>query len=239
MQLDRARQARPHLIRAAVSTVAMGMACAFTSGYGQLRWMPGYPSRNIEPDAATDVEKLIAVGGALLILITGVVAVRAVAAAIRAAADDPGEARRTGPLALIVSAVGYLTLLLILLGALHIPVARVLLGGALTGIILGIAAQQSLGNFFAGIVLLAVRPFAVGERVTLKSGPLGGEYNGTVTEMSMFYVHLMTERGPALLPNAGVLGAAIGPGVRSVEEESEPEESVDPGIAQGGTASGS
>jgi small-conductance mechanosensitive channel len=163
--------------------------------------------------------------------------VRAVAAAIRAAADDPGEARRIGPLALIVSAIGYLVVILAILGALEIPVGRVLLGGALTGIILGIAAQQSLGNFFAGIVLLAVRPFSVGERVVLKSGPLGGEYEGIVTEMSMFYVHMMTDQGPVLLPNAGVLGAAIGPGAKSAEEE-EPPERTDPGIQQGGTAAG-
>ena len=39
------------------------------------------------------------------------------------------------------------------------------LGGAFTAVILGLAAQQTLGNVFAGIVLQGTRPFRVGERI--------------------------------------------------------------------------
>jgi hypothetical protein len=38
-------------------------------------------------------------------------------------------------------------------------------GGAFTAVVLGLAAQQTLGNLFAGLVLLSTRPFRVGERV--------------------------------------------------------------------------
>src|SRR3954447_21794401 len=41
-------------------------------------------------------------------------------------------------------------------------------GGAFTAIIAGLAAQQTLGNLFAGLVLLSARPFRVGERVRLE-----------------------------------------------------------------------
>ena len=229
MQLNRYRNARPRLIRALVFTAAAGAAFAFATGPGQFRKAPG--------DPATDTEKLIAILGTLALLAVGVLAVRAIAAAIRAAANEPGEAKRAVPLALLVSVIGYLLVLMAALGALEVPVGRLLLGGALTGIILGIAAQQSLGNFFAGIVLLTVRPFSVGDYVVLKSGPIGGQYEGTVTEMSMFYVHMQTAGGPVLLPNAGVLAAAVGPGARTAESEEETEE-IDPGPQHGGTAAG-
>ena len=57
--------------------------------------------------------------------------------------------------------VGYLVALLLALGLTNYPVGHLLLGGAILGVILGIAAQQSLGNVFAGLVLLAARPFTV------------------------------------------------------------------------------
>ena len=47
--------------------------------------------------------------------------------------------------------------------------ATLALGGAITAVVLGLAAQQTLGNVFAGIVLIAVRPFKVGDRVRLQA----------------------------------------------------------------------
>jgi small-conductance mechanosensitive channel len=103
-------------------------------------------------------------------------------------------------------------------------------------VIIGIAAQQTLGNFFAGLVLLLVRPFTLGETVIFRSGPLGGEYEGRVTDMGLFYVSLVTEQGPVQLPNAGVLASAIGPGARGPKDDPDDELADDPGAAHGGTA---
>ena len=49
------------------------------------------------------------------------------------------------------------------------------LGGAFTAVIIGLAAQQTLGNLIAGTVLLSARPFRVGERVRLQGGPIAGQ----------------------------------------------------------------
>src|SRR5882672_2380136 len=48
------------------------------------------------------------------------------------------------------------------------------LGGAVTAVVLGLAAQQTLGNVFAGTVLLSARPFRVGDRIRLQGGGLAG-----------------------------------------------------------------
>src|SRR6201995_442216 len=48
-------------------------------------------------------------------------------------------------------------------------------GGAFTAVILGLAAQQTLGNVIAGMVLLTARPFRVGQRVRLQAGALSGQ----------------------------------------------------------------
>ncbi len=81
----------------------------------------------------------------------------------------------------------------------------------LTGVVLGIAAQQTLGNVFAGLVLLLTRPFIVGDEVRVRSGALGGEFHGMVAGMGLTYVTLMTDDGELHVPNSGVLASAVGP----------------------------
>jgi hypothetical protein len=92
-----------------------------------------------------------------------------------------------------------------------IPVTQLVVGGALTGVLVGIAAQQSLANIFAGIVLLMARPFRVGDTVGIRSGALSGLLEGTVSEVSVTYVRLETPNGPVHVPNSQVLAAAVGP----------------------------
>jgi len=54
-------------------------------------------------------------------------------------------------------------------------------GGAITAVILGLAAQQTVGNLIAGTVLLSARPFRVGDRIRVHAGGVAGTVEGTVT----------------------------------------------------------
>ena len=110
-----------------------------------------------------------------------------------------------------VIVVGGLITIIITLDLLNIAITQLLVGGALTGVLVGIAAQQSLANIFAGIVLLLARPFRVGDQVGIRSGALSGLLEGTVTEISITYVSLLTANGPVHVPNSQVLAAAVGP----------------------------
>jgi small-conductance mechanosensitive channel len=71
------------------------------------------------------------------------------------------------------------------------------------------AAQQSLANLFAGLVLLFASPFRVGDHVRFRAGALSGEIDGVVTNLSLTYVRLETAEGQMLLPNAQALAAAV------------------------------
>jgi small-conductance mechanosensitive channel len=169
-------------------------------------------------------EVTFAIAGAVVLLVAGIVSVRAAARAVRTAATPRLAETHVVLLGFAVSVLGYLMVVLQALRILVEDIGGLLLGGALTGVVVGVAAQQTFANFFAGIVLAIVRPFRVGDYVVLRSGPLGGEYEGRVTDMDLFYIGLMTERGHVQLPNAGVLQAAIGPGARAEREEERAEE---------------
>lgn len=107
--------------------------------------------------------------------------------------------------------VGAFTTLIITLELLRVPVGQLVLGGALTSVFVGIAAQQSLSNVFAGIVLLLARPFRVGDAIRLQAGALGGVLDGTVTEIGITYVRLAVNGSMMAVPNSQVLNAVVGP----------------------------
>ena len=109
---------------------------------------------------------------------------------------------------LIVGGFTTLVLTLVLFG---VPVSQLVLGGALTTVFVSIAAQQALGNVFAGLVLMLARPFKVGDSVRLQAGALGGKLDGTVTDIGITYVRFKTNGSVMSIPNSQVLNAVIGP----------------------------
>jgi small-conductance mechanosensitive channel len=208
--------ARPHLRRAAIYTF-VALAGLIAASSGSMR-----PLTEGSGFAGNERQVLTAIAGALILLVVGIAAVRSTAQAARAISSHRvGDSRGTA-LGLLIQIFGYFIVVLTVLALLNVNISGLLLGGAITGVVVGIAAQQTLANFFAGLVLISARPLEVGERVVLRSGPLGGEYEGVVTDMGMFYVDLVTDNGPVKLPNAGVLASAIGPGARAPAAEDEP-----------------
>lgn len=72
------------------------------------------------------------------------------------------------------------------------------------GVTVGLALQGSLSNLAAGLMLMVLRPFKVGELITV-SGQAG-----LVDEIELFYTKLDTpDKRRILLPNGVVFGAVI------------------------------
>jgi small-conductance mechanosensitive channel len=109
---------------------------------------------------------------------------------------------------LIVGAFTTLVITLVLFG---VDVSQLVLGGAITTVFLSIAAQQALGNVFAGLVLVFARPFQVGDAVRLRAGALGGTLDGVVTDIGITYVRFDTDGSVMSIPNSQVLNAVVGP----------------------------
>ena len=85
------------------------------------------------------------------------------------------------------------------------------LGGAFTAVVLGLASQQTLGNIFAGLVLLSTRPFRVGERVRLRGGPMAGNVEGVVSSLGLYYTTMIDGSERVMVPNSVVLNLAVIP----------------------------
>ena len=110
---------------------------------------------------------------------------------------------------LVATGVGYVVLLFAVFSVFGLSVQRLLIGAGLAGIILGIAAQQSLANIFASLVLLFARPFRVGEDIVIRSGALG-VVEGEVRGIGLTYVTVRTSTGVLKVPNSVMLASGIG-----------------------------
>jgi small-conductance mechanosensitive channel len=193
---------RPETWREILLTIALGAltlsAMVVGSAFGNVH-------------GPSDVRRAVAWVSAPALVFFGVLLIRRLARMLGHLIGDKTIPAAGAAVRLLVSAVGYVLILFSVFSILNVSVERLIVGGALTGVVLGIAAQQSLGNVFAGLVLLAARPFTVGDHIRVRSGPLGGQFEGIVLGISLTYVTLHTDGGPMKVPNSVMLAAAVGP----------------------------
>src|ERR1035441_10164602 len=131
--------------------------------------------------------EIIRYSGTIAFCVFGVAATFGLADKARALLQPVIGSAPAGVLRYGLVLVGLFVVLLVAfsLAASASSVRQLLIGGAVTGVLLGIAAQQSLANLFAGMVLLFARPFRVGDQVWIRSGALGGMLTGIVTDISL------------------------------------------------------
>jgi small conductance mechanosensitive channel len=121
---------------------------------------------------------------------------------------DPSTA---GTVGFIVRLVTVGITLLVALDIAGASASSIVAGSAFTAVIIGLAAQQTLGNLFAGMVLLSARPFRVGERVRLQAGAVGGQIEGVVSSLGLLYTTFVRGADRIQVPNNVVLAAAVVP----------------------------
>jgi hypothetical protein len=177
--------------------------------------------------------RLASYGCALLVAIFGVAASRTAGREVqRVSLERAGNAAAT-PLRIVTLLVGYLIAAIAVCDLVDLDVGHFLVGGAITGIVLGLAAQPVLGNLFAGLVLLFARPYVPGQHIRVMSGSINGPHDGIIVSAGLLYTMLQTPQGPLNIPNSALMAAAIGPAAEPKPEE--PEIEVPEGVGPTGT----
>jgi small-conductance mechanosensitive channel len=144
-----------------------------------------------------------------VLLIAGAYAIRHLARALGRLVTRQSNLGAGASMRLVTSGLGYLILIFALFAVLGVSLSHLLIGAGLAGIILGIAAQQSLGNIFASIVMLFARPFVVGDDIRIRSGAVG-VLDAKVLGIGLTYVTVRTDDGVLKIPNSVMLASGIG-----------------------------
>jgi len=79
-----------------------------------------------------------------------------------------------------------------------------LVGAGFLGIVVGMAARQTLGSLFAGFVLMFSRPFEIGDWVQIR------DHEGTVTDITIINTRMQSLDGETVvIPNDNVSNSTI------------------------------
>jgi small conductance mechanosensitive channel len=104
----------------------------------------------------------------------------------------------------IISVIGWIVIIITFLQHIGINMGPLVAGLGVTGVVLGLAFQDSLSNFFAGAMLVINEPFRKGDYIEV------GSLSGSVASMDLMCVTLNTPDGKRItMSNNLVWGVAI------------------------------
>jgi small-conductance mechanosensitive channel len=173
-----------------------------------------------------DVEQLNLVKS-LIIVVAGSIAINIVGNAIIMYLRDRVK-EKAYAVGNVVKVIGILAVLLFAISISRLGAELALLGGTVTGLVLGLALQPVLGNLFAGIIILTTRFVEVGDMVRIVASQIpyhiaslpsykyfspdyvAPGYKGRVVEIGLIYTTLILDTGYELrVPNMVLLSSGV------------------------------
>ena len=98
----------------------------------------------------------------------------------------------------------YILSIIVVLGFWNIDIRGLIVGAGFLGIVVGMAARQTLGSLLAGFVLMLSRPFDIGDWVEI------ADEEGIVTDVTIFTTRIQTFDGKyVMIPNDTVTGSVV------------------------------
>ncbi len=159
---------------------------------------------------------------AVIVFVGGYLVIRIITGVLYVVAQPTLGTTRTRGLRNFLQLIGAILLIIIAFAIFGYNLTGALVGAGFLGIVLGLGAQQVLGNVFAGLSLLVAKPFEIGDRVTLATssyGLTGSSYShenqvsgftGVITDVGIFFTKITLENGtPAVLPNSVAISALV------------------------------
>ncbi len=175
---------------------------ALVAGVVCLRYLSQWRNSTWQPWATA--------AAAVACIIFGVAIIRTFVAVIAERSVDYLGVARVQSARSVVSGLLYLVLGLTVAVQAEIDLSGIALSGAVTGVIIGVAAQASIANVVAGIVILFARPFRPGQYVTVRALAFAGnEYSGVVGEITLFYTTLLYVEREIRVPNSAMVTSVV------------------------------
>jgi small-conductance mechanosensitive channel len=159
----------------------------------------------------SDLETVVRIVAVLLVLLLGWGLARAIGRFVGPTFLRRMDPATAGTFGFVLRLTTMAIAIVVALGVAGVDFRALAVGGAFTAVILGLAAQQTLGNVIAGMVLLSARPFRVGQRIRLQAGAIGGQLDGTVSSLGLLYTNLLSGSEQVMIPNTQVLAAVVVP----------------------------
>jgi small-conductance mechanosensitive channel len=159
----------------------------------------------------TDWDTVVRAGTAIALVVLGWQGARDVGRSLGPILFRYLEPATAGTVGFLIRLVTIVVAVVVALRIAELDPQTIALSGAFTAVVVGLAAQQTLGNLIAGTVLVSARPFRVGERVRMQGGGLAGSVEGLVSSFGLLYTILARGEDSIMVPNSVVLSVAVVP----------------------------
>ncbi len=202
---DRLRDRVSSLALESLETIAFTVLVGVTTGALVLAWDAAGPIA-AELEAVTEDELL---GGRIVVSVLLVSTAYGVTRVVRRVLDrervvDVTTAHRRQVVYHVVQVTVYAVSGLLVLAVWEVNLGNLLLGAGVLGVVVGLAARETLGAVIAGFILLFARPFTVGDWVVV------AEREGTVENVTIFNTRLRTVDGEQVtIPNDRVASEEV------------------------------
>ena len=212
VEVDRAEARRARAAVLVFLPVLIGVLIVYAHRQG-IFGLPVCRTNNLGTSTCptTTAESAIQWGTVAVLLVVGWVLARSVGQAAGPTFFRRMDPATAGTVGFVIRLLTIAVTILIALGVAGVGTGSLIAGGAFTAIVLGLAAQQTLGNLFAGLVLITARPFRVGERIRLQAGAIGGIHEGIVSSLGLMYTTLARGADRIMIPNMQVIAAVVVP----------------------------
>lgn len=158
----------------------------------------------------------------IIVLVSGYLAIRIIDGIIERVVEPTLGVTRAKGVKNLFQVVALIVLAVFVFAMFGVNLTAALIGAGFLGIVLGLAAQQVLGNVFAGLSMLASKPFEIGDRVTIATSSYGltgssyahesqtSGFTGVIQDVGIFFTRVLLDEGtPAVFPNSVMVGALI------------------------------
>lgn len=160
--------------------------------------------RNMLPDLLSFLVQLVI---AVAILLVGIKVIGAIVKMLRKTMEKGST--ETGVITFLCSLVKYalyFVLCMIILSQFGVTTGSVVAVLSSAGLTVGLALQGSLQNFAGGVLILLLKPFAVGDYIIDN----GSGDEGTVSAITIYYTKLLTiDNRMILIPNGSLSNSSI------------------------------
>jgi small-conductance mechanosensitive channel len=159
---------------------------------------------------------------AAVILVSGYLEINIVSAMLETVVQPKLGVTRTRGIKNFFQVVAAIALIAVTVATFGFNLTGVLVGAGFLGIVLGLAAQQVLGNVFAGLSMFASRPFKIGDRVTLATSAYSLQastyaheaevsgFTGVVQDIGIFFTSVLLDDGThSIFPNSVVINSLV------------------------------
>jgi len=141
---------------------------------------------------------------AIIIVVIGYLIINSIAGLFYESSKDKIGVHNANLVKVMVKILGIAVLLSILTSVFNVSASAALTLGSFTGLVIGFATQQVLGQAVAGIFLLFARPIKHGDKITVAG------QTGIVQEIDIMYTTILGDGGKQILiPNGSIIGQVI------------------------------